>query len=284
MTTPLKLQNGSILIIAEAPGGLYNSAQLREIASICDRDLAVVKATEDQRLGIFIKEEDTDQVLQELNEVGLGFRHYQMGIHQPVCCIGELDPEHDQDSLNAALEVTKALSDIDSDVPFRIGINGSWKCYIPAHTYDVSLIGDISGYKMLIGGKTAFLPEMASFIAEGIPPQELPTLLRKVVDIFLDSKEEDETLHEMIQRTGSSQFVEALAPYSQDAADDSDPFSSGGTDLEDSAELGGSTQEDTSSQESNIEPITASSDDDLSQENILPEDSSKCPWISIDVA
>ena len=56
MSELFKLKNGTVLVSTEAPGGIYNSAQLKKIAELCSKELAIVKATEDQRLALFVKE------------------------------------------------------------------------------------------------------------------------------------------------------------------------------------------------------------------------------------
>lgn len=217
MSRGFKLKNGSLLLSTEAAGGIYNSTQLEKIASLCQKDSAIVKVTEDQRLALFVTEEDAQSIAKELAEVGLGIRNYREGLHQPTSCIGELCPEYQQDALGAAMQVTEALSSYQIDTPLRIGINGCAKCCVPCHTLDISVIGDENGYRISLGGKTSQLPEMATFVADGVPPEKLAKLLDKVVDIYKKNAKDGESLQDVMERCGSTIFIEALAPYSQDA-------------------------------------------------------------------
>lgn len=218
MGNAFKLKNGTLLLITEAPGGIYNSAQLNKIAALADQDSAIIKVTEDQRLALFVKEDEAAGVASQLKEIGLGIRHYQDGLHQPTTCIGELCPDHQQDSLGTAMSLTEEIESLSIENPIKIGINGCAKCCVPCHTLDISIIGDENGYRVNLGGKGSQIPEMATFMADGVPSTELPRLIRSVIEIYKEAAEVDESLQDVMDRIGISKFTEALKPYSQDAA------------------------------------------------------------------
>ena len=218
MGAAFKLRNGSLLITTEAPGGIYNSEQLKKIASLADEDSAIVKVTEDQRLALFVGEDKIEAIVSELKDIGLGVRHYQDGLHQPTTCIGELCPDYQQDALGSALKITEEMTRLSVDNPLKIGINGCAQCCVPCHTLDISIVGDEQGYRISMGGKNSQIPEMATFMAEGVPEDRLPTLIHNIVQLYKDSAEEGETLQDVMDRVGISKFADVLAPYSQDAA------------------------------------------------------------------
>ena len=225
MAKAFTLKNGTILLSTEAPGGLYNSAQLKKIAAICDGGTAVVKATEDQRIAMFVKEGEASKVAAELRAIGLGIRNYQDGLHQPITCIGELCADHEQDALGSAMELTQTLNEIALKGPLKIGINGCHRCCVPCHTFDISIIGDSAGYRISLGGKNSQIPEMASFVAEGVPHEKLAKLIRLIVELYQKSAQDGETLQDVMDRIGVGGFIAVLAPYSQDAAAGvDDPF------------------------------------------------------------
>jgi dissimilatory sulfite reductase (desulfoviridin) alpha/beta subunit len=251
MGSAFKLTNGSILISTEAPGGLYNAAQLKKIAALCDSDAAVVRATEDQRIALFVHEDQATNVVKELRSVGLGVRNYQEGLHQPISCVGVLCSEHKQDALSAAMEISESLGGEELSTPLKIGINGCGKCCVATHTLDVSLVGEENGYKVGIGGKNAQIPEMASLLAEGVPGAELPALMTKLITAFRNNAEPGERLQETIERVGTSSFVEAFAPYSQDAAVDN-PFAGNET-ADDAAAPAAPVEEDVATGDESME-------------------------------
>lgn len=217
MSQPFHLKNGTLLLSTEAAGGMYNASQLERITAICESSGAVIKVTEDQRLALIVKETELEKITPQLEDVGLGFRHYQSGLHQPVSCIGAMCPQAKQDALGTAMQLTETLSSIDMPTGIKIGLNGCGNCCVPTHTLDFSIIGDDDGYRISIGGKASVLPELANYIAEGVPATELPNLIAKALAVFKKDAEPDETLQAMVERIGSTGLVEAFAPYSQDA-------------------------------------------------------------------
>jgi Nitrite and sulphite reductase 4Fe-4S domain len=226
MSNAFKLSNGNVLLSTEAPGGIYNASQLKKIAALCDRESIIVKATEDHRLALFVAPEKASEITAELQSIGLGVRPYQEGLHQPVSCIGELCEDHEQDALGTALDITSELEAIALTSVLKIGINGCAKCCVPCHTLDISIVGDTNGYRISLGGKSSQLAEMASFMADSVPANETPRVVKTIVEIFKQKSQPGESLQELIEREGGAAFVAALAPWSQDAADTADPFSS----------------------------------------------------------
>ncbi|MFK7873778.1 MAG: hypothetical protein AB8C84_11550 [Oligoflexales bacterium] len=250
MSKPFRLRNQSLLVVAEAPGGLYNSSQLQLIASLADGDTAMVKVTEDQRIGLFVTEEHLPHTQRKLESVGLGLRHYQDGHAQPVSCIGEMCPEHQQDALGASMDIAEQLSDLSADCSLAVGVNGCANCCVPCHTMDVSIVGDEAGYKIRIGGRSHELPELGQFLAEGIPEAEISMKVRSIVELFNKHREEEETFQEVLERMGTGPWVKALEPYSQDAAGSDDllglslPSENEASDSEDNVNLDNNVDHD----------------------------------------
>jgi dissimilatory sulfite reductase (desulfoviridin) alpha/beta subunit len=218
------LINESLFLTIEAPGGIYNATQLKRIAELVEDEASVVKVTEDQRLALFVPPSQEDLVVTELEAVGLGVRNYQDGLHQPTTCIGELCPFADQDALGSAMEISHNIMDLNLDSPLKIGINGCQRCCVPTHTLDIAIVGDSSGYRINLGGKNSQIPELANFIAEGVPTDELTNLIRSVLEKYNEVCEPEESLQETMERVGALPFINLLAPYSQDAQENVDPL------------------------------------------------------------
>jgi len=218
MGTPFKLKNGSVALMAEVPGGLYNSAHLKKLAAISEQHSVIMKATEDQRIVMFVVPEQVESISRDLISGGLAVRDYQEGIHQPVACVGALCPESKQDALKASLDITEALAGLEAVAALKIGINGCAACCVPCHTLDIAIIGQEEGYRISLGGKQMIVPELASFVAEGVPAAELVDKVRAVVDAWKEHGQPGERMQAVIERVGMAPFIKALAPYSLDAA------------------------------------------------------------------
>lgn len=214
------LKNGMILLSTEVSAGLYNSLQLKKISELCDGDMAVVKATEDQRLALFVPEKEIDRIASQLKEVGLGVRNYSRGLHQPVTCIGELCQFSEQESLADTMALSEILSNIewDSNRTLKIGVNGCYRSCVPSHTLDISILGETNGYRLSLGGKNSQIPEFAALIAEGVPKDKLIPLLKEVIALYQAKAREEESLQDLLDRDGAQDFIKILHPFSQDAS------------------------------------------------------------------
>lgn len=218
MGKPFNLKNGSVALLAEVPGGLYNSAHLKKLAAVSEQHSVIMKATEDQRIVMFVVPEQIESISRDLTSGGLAVRHYQDGVHQPVACIGALCPESKQDALKASLDITEGLAGIEAVAALKIGINGCASCCVPCHTLDIAIVGQEEGYRISLGGRQMIVPELASFAAEGIPASELVDKVRAVVDVWKEHGQPGERMQGVVERIGMTPFIEALAPYSGDAS------------------------------------------------------------------
>ena len=218
MTKEFVLKNGSIVLAAEAPGGVYSASQLRKIAALCESQSVMIKITEDQRISVIVKAEKAQTVKSELRSIGMEVRNYQDGLHQPVSCMGALCSEHEQDALGTSMDITAELAGMSMKNPVKIGVNGCAKCCTPCHSLDVSIIGESNGYRLSLGGKGSQYPEFATFVAEGIPAEEAPKALRKVLEVFQAQALDHESMQEFIERLGTGAFTPVLAPWSQDVS------------------------------------------------------------------
>jgi hypothetical protein len=78
-------------------------------------------------------------------------------------------------------------------------------------------VGEASGYRISVGGKNAQYPEFATLLAEGVPAAETPKAVKSIIDTYRAQAQQGESLHDFIERTGSSALSAALGPWSQDA-------------------------------------------------------------------
>jgi dissimilatory sulfite reductase (desulfoviridin) alpha/beta subunit len=218
---PFELTNGTVMLTTNASAGIYNSAQLKLIASLCDNEVALVKATEDQRLAICVAKEHVDAVTSQLESVGLGVSHFKSGIIQPSACLGELCPKHQQDALGAAIDIGEQLSSLSVPSQLKIGINGCADCCVPCHTNEISIIGESEGYRISVGGKGSQIPELSTFVAEAVPAEELAKRVKDIIAVYGENAEPNETFQEYIERSGIQKIVEVLSPYSSEATSSS---------------------------------------------------------------
>jgi dissimilatory sulfite reductase (desulfoviridin) alpha/beta subunit len=216
MTRQFNLNNQAVVIIPEVDGGVYSPSQLKKIAALGEQDCLMIKATEDQRLALVVKADKVSSVTSELQTLGMNVRNYQDGLHQPVSCLGALCPDHEQDALGTAMDISGEQFDSHFESPIKIGINGCGKCCTPCHTLDISLVGEANGYRISVGGKNAQYPEFATLIADGVPTAETPKAVRVIIDTYRTEAHPGESMHDFIERVGPNTLIAALTPWSQD--------------------------------------------------------------------
>lgn len=224
MSRPFALNNDMVFLVIEAPGGIYSPENLAAIADLCDSENLSTKITEDQRIGLMVASERREQIVAVFKQHGIVMRDYQSGVHQAVSCLGKFCPLAQQDALSTAVALSDKFAGMDTKVGIKLGVNACSRCCVPTHTLDVSLIGEENGYRVSIGGKTSQIPEFASFVAEAVPASEIVDLVAKAIDVYQAEAQDDESVQDVMQRVGMTPFAKAFAPYSQDAAGDSDPF------------------------------------------------------------
>ncbi len=254
------LQDNHECVILESPAGLYNGIQLAAIAKVCE-DLGLVsKATEDQRICLYISPSDRPAIESALNPTGLSLASYKSGVRTVKSCLGSACPLSSQDALAAALDLTALLNDLPQNRHLSIAINGCQQGCVPGYTSDISITGASSGFQIALGGKSTQYPELASFLAEGIPAQDLPSLVKKLVQSFLTNALEEESFGTCIERLGLDFFAKQISPFAQDIGNE-DPFA----DLENSelseSDFIAETEDKSRTQAESTETIPAADED-----------------------
>ena len=211
MSEVFNLKNNQVFVLAEAAGGVYNSAQIRTIVDIAERESAFVKITEDGRMGFMIDPEKIAEVEGLLQTQGLLLRHYQSSAVPIVrTCLGELCPHSEQTALDDCLDVSAKLSShFASPQPFvSIGMNGCARACVGSATDDIHIVAESTGYKISIGGKSRELPQLGQFLAENVKKEDLPELVCGILDVFYAQYQDGERMCDVIERIGMSPFLE----------------------------------------------------------------------------
>jgi dissimilatory sulfite reductase (desulfoviridin) alpha/beta subunit len=218
-----ELRNGTLFVLAEAAGGVYNGEQLRKISEVAEEDSAILKLTEDQRIGFMLAPERLPHAQRLLAASGLTLRQYRSGgPASPCACLGELCPSAQQDALGDSMEVAAALYAKFPDVEgyLSIGMNGCDQNCLSSGVYDIHIVGESTGYKIYIGGRAREISQVGTFLTENVAREDLPNVLQRVVEVYYANREENETLSDVTERVGFGVFMEALEPASVPLADD----------------------------------------------------------------
>ncbi len=217
MSVPtFKLKNETIFVVAEAAGGIYNSNQLKVICEISEEDSAFLKVTEDERLGFMISPEKVEEVKTKLAVVGIILRHYRsQNFASPKACLGELCPKAKQDALGAALEMSPILNEKLKDFSerFSIGVNGCQEACVSSVSDDIHIVGHEFGYKIYIGGKSSEDFKLSKLASKNVAKDKIGEAVISLLDIYIQNKQEDESLYNVVERIGMPVFTDSCASF-----------------------------------------------------------------------
>lgn len=152
---------------------------------------------------------DLEEALADLRALGLGV--YPVGrvvknLHTCTFCMGEnIAGLPDAERLDAALAGVA--------VPFtvRIGFSGCDKNCGEAKMREIGLVREQDGlYSIYLGGKTGGEPVIATLAAEGIPGEELPAVVERILEAYRANAKGKERLWKLVQRIGLEPFQAAI--------------------------------------------------------------------------
>nr|BFD32092.1 hypothetical protein GTC16762_17100 [Pigmentibacter ruber] len=208
-----ELKNGNLFVLAEAAGGVYNGAQLRMICDVADDVSVFLKVTEDQRIGFMVPKDKLLDLHSKLSKSGILLKHYRNhSILSPKACLGELCNKCQQDALGDAIEISPILNEKfkESFTALNIGMNGCATACVASATDDIHVIGEESGYKVLIGGRSSGEPKLAEFLVDSIKREQIGETICSILETFSQNKQENEGLAEVVARIGLSPFKQSL--------------------------------------------------------------------------
>ena len=232
--TDFPMKHGHTFLLAEAAGGVYNTDQLRLIAEVVDRTPGgFLKITEDQRLGFLAEEGEAQNLAAECASRGLPLRGYRgRGWPAPKACLGELCPHAEQEALGDALGMTGHLREkLPAAFPYvSMGMNGCSRGCASSSTDDLHIVGEASGYKICIGGKTQEIPQCAEHLAENIGAPDLPATVLSILETYASLRVDEETFSQTLERVGTHVFA---GSQSQDLTSSGELLSEDGQSEED---------------------------------------------------
>ena len=205
----LKQQDGSYAILANSPGGLLNSKQLRAITEIAENGAGKVKLTHAQRMVILIKADQIEAAAARLEETGLQIGVMHHGIRNVRACSGTLCRFCQQtNSLPLAQEVSQRFFGRGTAFDIKIAISDCMRNCSESYCADIGLIGDKDTYTVIVGGRGSQVPFRALRLTSGVKPNEATDLIEKIVDWYTSHAKHGERLHKLLHRLGSEQKLD----------------------------------------------------------------------------
>jgi precorrin-3B C17-methyltransferase len=152
---------------------------------------------------------DLDEVLDGLRALGLGV--YPVGrvvknLHTCTFCMGE-----NVAGLPDAARLDAAVAGAPVPYTVRIGFSGCQNNCGEAKLREIGLVREADGrYSLYLGGKAGGDPIIAQLLATGIPGEELPAVVGRLLAVYRDNARGKERLWRLVQRIGLEPFRVAV--------------------------------------------------------------------------
>ncbi|MFX4303230.1 precorrin-3B C(17)-methyltransferase [Alicyclobacillus tolerans] len=200
--TKMPVPRASIFEVAVSPGianKKFSSSQLVLIADLVGEQ-GEIEYTTAHQLILRTVTEDAESLVQSLRAAGLMVLPVGEVIKIKACdfCDGE---KHE--GIPYAEEISRRLAGLPVEKELRIGFNGcAMSCY-GAVSEDIGLVFRKGKFDLFLGGKTTGRNAApGQRVAEGIPAEEMPDLLERIVSAYRENAFPDERFHKFFARVG----------------------------------------------------------------------------------
>jgi len=201
-----------------APGDVTD-AQLEKIADLCETySFGEVRATHEQN--IVFSDVRGDQLLalwQALKPAG--FATPNIGtLTDMICCPGgDFCSLANAKSIPVAEAIQREFDDLDYlyDLgDLNLNISGCMNACGHHHIGDIGVLGvDKKGqefYQVQLGGNAGSRPALGKVLGPSFSRNEMPAIVRKLVDVYIEYRHEQELFSDTFQRVGIDPFKERV--------------------------------------------------------------------------
>ncbi|WOG25363.1 nitrite/sulfite reductase [Endozoicomonas sp. 8E] len=207
----------------DAPGDV-SAEQLDVIADLADQySLGELRVSHEQNL-IFADVEQTAliELWEKLSAVGLATANRGL-LTDMICCPGgDFCALANARSIPLAEEIQRKFEDIDylHDVgELDLNISGCMNACAHHHVGHIGILGvdrkGIEYYQVQVGGSASKEAALGKIIGPSFKREEIPDVLEKILNVYIEQRHEDELFIDTCQRIGITPFKERV--YAQAA-------------------------------------------------------------------
>ncbi len=191
--------------------GIVTPEILRRIADVAEKyDAAALKVTSAARIAIIgLKEEDIDSVWDDLGmaagaAVGLCVRSIKACPGTTFCKRGK------QDSLGLGMKLDEKYHGMELGGKMKFGVSGCPNQCGETCIKDIGLVGNVKGWKVLVGGNGGARPRLGQELAKDLSAEEAMELIEKIVAYFKANSKAHQRLGAIIEKMGFDEFKSAI--------------------------------------------------------------------------
>ncbi len=193
------------------PGGLTTAHQLRQIADIADQYGASLKIVGSGITIMGLSLADGEKAITELGCKGESF--IAKAVRAISFCPGKPScPRALQDSTPLGLTLDEEFFGLEVPGKLRIGVSGCPNCCVEPLVKDIGMYGTAKGYTLAVGGSSGLKAQIAKVVAEKVPAEEIPAIIRSILAYYRAHGKSKERLGETINRLGWAEFMEETIP------------------------------------------------------------------------
>jgi NAD(P)H-nitrite reductase large subunit len=199
-------------IAPHIPCGMVTPQLLRTLADVAEKyDAQAIKITGATRMAIIgLKEADIDAAWNDLQldkgaAVGLCVRSVRTCPGTTYCRLGK------QDALGMGMTLDKKYHSLELPGKFKMAVSGCHLSCSESWVRDIGLIGQKTGWQLVIGGNVGAEPRIAQELADGLADNHVLEAIEKTIECYKDHANKGERLGKLIERVGLTPFQKVLA-------------------------------------------------------------------------
>ncbi|MCD4688563.1 MAG: hypothetical protein K8R55_04415, partial [Desulfuromonadaceae bacterium] len=190
----------------------FTAQQLHCLGDIVEKYARVGHLSTGQSMVLLgIKQQDYYQARQAALNVGLQVRSVGRDVFQVKCCPGA---DYSPFGLQRTFSLVTRLEDFFRGVPtpqkFKISVSGCSNCCANTRLADFGVHAVMKGWKVYIGGKMGFAPEVAEEIAGPVTAEEVVKYLAAVLHAYRELAQPNEKLALPLKRISFETFKGAV--------------------------------------------------------------------------
>lgn len=193
------------------PGGLTTAKQLRQIADLADQYGGSLKIVGNAITIMGLTLADGEKALAELGCKGESF--IAKAVRAVSFCPGKPScPRALQDSTPLGLELDEEFFSQELPGKLRIAVSGCPNCCVEPLVKDIGMYGTAKGYTLAVGGSSGLKAQVAAVVADKVPNEQIPGIIRSILEYYRANGKTKERLGETIQRLGWDEFIRETIP------------------------------------------------------------------------
>ncbi|WLD92028.1 nitrite reductase [Alkalihalobacillus sp. AL-G] len=189
-------------------GSKLTSKQLIKLAKYLDDD-SEIELTTFQQLYIKVPEKNVEEVIVELEKVGL--RIYKVGPYVKSLRTCSFCKGSEEEGMPVAIELNNRIA--GQDVPFtlRPAYTGCSNACGEPLVNDIGVIKRKNGFDLYVGGKANGMDaKTAVLLQENLQPEQLYELIDEVLEVYRQHGKRREHFSKFLERFGMDKFTKEL--------------------------------------------------------------------------